>query len=116
MFITIFHSSSFALAAATHYTFCNTTQDFTNALRLTPDFAEAHFWRGRVLFDLQVPGFLFGEGFFREIKDVTEAIRLIPNNGRNFRECGLVHLAAGNYDSSIADFAEAVWLNSGLAV
>jgi tetratricopeptide (TPR) repeat protein len=75
-------------------------REFTEAIRLKPDYAEAHFDRG---------------GIHCDNRDYTEAIQLKPNFTEAYFNRGIAYDDNGDYDKAIADCAETIWLKPDFA-
>ena len=73
--------------------------DFSEAIRLKPDFDTAFNNRGNAY---------YGKGIFdRAIKDYDEAIHLNPDNGQTFANRGLTYEKKGVPTQSLLDFKRA---------
>ena len=73
--------------------------DFSEAIRLKPDFAEAFNNRGNIY---------YGKGQFdRAIKDYDKAIHLKPEDGQIFADRGLAYEKKGAPDQALRDFTRA---------
>src|SRR5579864_8294885 len=72
--------------------------DYTEAIRLDPDYADAYHERGAVRY--------MQDDFDGAIQDQTEALRLKPDNVDAYAIRGYAHEAAGNYESAIQDYNE----------
>jgi len=77
-------------------------QDYSEAIRLKPDYAIAFLSRGTAR---RVKGDLDGA-----VQDDTEAIRLKPDDAVSFGERGIARRAKGDPDGAIQDFSEAIRL------
>lgn len=75
-------------------------RDFTQAIRLNPDFTEAYLFRGMVYR-------LKGGHEAKSIQDFTAAIRLKPDFAEAYNWRGILYLKTGDYDRAIADLKEA---------
>jgi regulator of sirC expression with transglutaminase-like and TPR domain len=82
-------------------------REFTEAIRLNPNNAEAYYYRG----------FVYGmnNDYERAIADFTQAIRLNPNNAEAYNYRGFSYGMKDDYKSAIADFTQAIRLNSNYA-
>ncbi len=78
--------------------------DYTEAVRLAPNFTAAFGNRGIA--------YLTKGQYDRAIADYTEAIRLMPDFALAFINRGKVYLSKGQYDRAIADFDQAMRLTS----
>jgi tetratricopeptide (TPR) repeat protein len=77
--------------------------DYTQAIRLDPDNAEAYAWRGVVY------GLFDNKNCDQAIADCTQAIRLIPNNSLGYLARSIVYqYQVGDLDLAIADFQTAL--------
>ncbi|MFP3043154.1 tetratricopeptide repeat protein [Treponema primitia] len=78
-------------------------REFTEAIRINPNYADAYFLRG----------FAYGSkgDNDRAIADYTEAIRLNPNYTNAYYNRSLAYGAKGDNDRAIADYTEAIRLN-----
>jgi tetratricopeptide (TPR) repeat protein len=76
--------------------------DFTEAIRLNPNYAEAYDNRGIAYRDTQ--------NYDKAISDFTEAIRLNPNYAEAYDNRGIAYRDTQNYDKAISDFTEAIRL------
>jgi len=77
-------------------------EEFSEAIRLDPNFAEAFYYRG-------IAHSRLNTDYINAINDINEAIRLNPNladRGAFFYR-GRAYELAGDYESAIADFIEA---------
>lgn len=78
-------------------------QDFNEAIRLNPSFAEAFNARGHIYFE---------EGDYdRSIEDEDEAIRLLPSYAVAFSNRGMDYYRKGNYERAVREFDEAIRLD-----
>ncbi len=82
-------------------------QDFTKAIKLKPDYAEAFYSRGRT-YDLQ------GE-HDRAIQDFTKAIELKPDYAEAYHIRGLAYHSQGEHGRAIQDSTKAIELNPDYA-
>jgi tetratricopeptide (TPR) repeat protein len=111
--------------------------DFTEAIRLKPNYAEAYDLRGRAYvfkgdYDIAISDFneairlkpkytsaYLGRGmayqdkkdYDRAISDYTQAIRLDPKYTSAYFWRGMAYFLKGDYDKAISDFNEAIRLN-----
>jgi tetratricopeptide (TPR) repeat protein len=82
--------------------------DFTQAIRLNPDYAKAYLERGNA-YD--------GKGDYdRAIADYTQAIRLDPDDAEAYNDRGIAYRNKGDYDRAIADFTQAIRLDPDYAL
>ena len=70
--------------------------DFTQAIKLNPNYADAYVDRGQVYY--------VKDDYDRAIADFTQAIRLVPNYDAAYYMRGLIYMEKRNYDRAIADF------------
>jgi lipoprotein NlpI len=77
--------------------------DYTEAIRLNPQDAQAFYNRG--------VAWHFKKDYDRAIADYTEAIRLNPQLVKVFNDRGVAWSDKKNYDRAIADYTEAIRLN-----
>ena len=77
--------------------------DYNEAIRLNPKFANAYGGRGTA--------FLTKGDNDRAITDYNEAIRLEPKNARAYNARGNAYQAKADYDRAIADYNEAIRLD-----
>ena len=89
--------------------------DFTEAIRLDPDFVgaykvrgDAHSYRGRAYGNV-------GD-YEQAIADYTEVIRLDPDNAVAYHNRGYAYREMGEYEQAIADYTEAIRLDPDNAV
>ena len=82
--------------------------DFTEAIRLDPEFAEAYCGRGISYRNK-------GE-YDKAIADYTEAIRLDPKLADAYCSRGIAYEQKGEIDSAIGDYMEAIRLNPKNAI
>jgi tetratricopeptide (TPR) repeat protein len=81
--------------------------DYTEALRLNPNDAEAYLNRGNAYAD-------HGE-IDKAIADYTEALRLNPNYADAYYNRGNAYAGHGEIDKAIADYTEALRIDPGYA-
>jgi tetratricopeptide (TPR) repeat protein len=74
--------------------------EFTEAIRIDPNYAEAYYWRGLVHENK-------GD-YDREIADATQALRINPDYAGAYRLRGYAYLQKGDYDRAIADYTQAI--------
>jgi tetratricopeptide (TPR) repeat protein len=83
-------------------------EDFTTAIRLDPNFAEAYNTR------VWTYAYYLKKDFNRAISDANQALKLNPNNASYLDTRGWAYLGNGDYDRAIADFEMALKINSNL--
>lgn len=76
--------------------------EFSEAIRLRPDYATAYFNRA----DVYRTKNMYDEA----IADYGQIIKLLPGDARAYLERGTVHSYKSNYDSAIPDFTRAIEL------
>src|SRR6201984_2559686 len=81
--------------------------DYTQAARLKPDYADAHYNRGNAYDDL--------EQYDKAIADYTEVIRLKPDYAGAYYNRGNAYVGLKQYDKGVADYAEATRLKPDYA-
>ena len=109
--------------------------DFTEAIRLDPNMFGAYTLRGRALFagvsQVSSVGYNFSgltttstEGqvsaeqariYDRAIEDLTQAIRLAPDNAQTYIERGVAYMENGDNDRAIEDYNQAIRLSPNYA-
>jgi tetratricopeptide (TPR) repeat protein len=77
-------------------------KDYTEAIRLKPDFVKAYFGRGKAYRDLAKNP--------EAIADYTETIRLQPDDAEAFNKRAEAYFSEGQYDKAIADCSEVIRL------
>jgi lipoprotein NlpI len=82
--------------------------DYTEAIRLNPQYASAFYYRGNA--------WRYKDNFERAIADYNEAIRLNPQDVLAFRTRGSAWRSKGDYNRAIADFTDAIRLDPRDAV
>jgi lipoprotein NlpI len=83
------------------------TDDFTEAIRVDPNYADAFYHRGEA--------WLNARDFDRAIADYNEAIRLDPKHAKAFNGRGVAWWRKGNLDRAIADYGDAIRLDPNYA-
>jgi tetratricopeptide (TPR) repeat protein len=81
--------------------------DYTQAIRLDPDFADAYFWRAAAYDEKS--------DWDRAIDDYTQAIRLDPNDKYAYNRRGRTYGNKGNYNNAIDDYTQAIRLDPNFA-
>lgn len=81
--------------------------DYTEAIRLNPQFADAYYNRGLT--------WKAKEDIDKAIADYSEAIRLNPQLANAYYSRSVAHTTKGNVDGAIADSSEVIRLNPQLA-
>jgi tetratricopeptide (TPR) repeat protein len=76
--------------------------DFTQTIKLYPNFAEAYNNRGLI--------YLTTGKYDQAIADFTQAIKLHPNFAEAHNNRGIIYLTTGKYDQAIADFNQTLKL------
>jgi Tfp pilus assembly protein PilF len=77
--------------------------DYTEAIRLKPDYADAYFKRGNAYYDKKE--------YDKAISDFTEAIRLKPDYADAYFKRGNAYYDKKEYDKAISDYTEAIRLD-----
>ena len=83
-------------------------EDFNEAIRLNPNYAEAYYYRGEAKRRL--------EDYQGAIEDYTEAIRFNPNYAEAYYYRGLAKLELGEHKEAIQDYDKAIELNPNYAL
>ena len=73
--------------------------DYTEAIRIDPDDADAYYNRGEAYFYL--------EEYDKSISDCTEAIRIKPDYAEAYDTRGLAYRLKGESEKAMADYTEA---------
>jgi tetratricopeptide (TPR) repeat protein len=115
--------------------------EYTEAIRLNPNYAEAYFRRGyvyddkddldRAIADLtqairinsnyfdayRIRGFVYGRKMDREraVADYTQAIRINPDHAEVYNSRGIHYENMKDYDRAIADYTQAIRINPNYA-
>jgi tetratricopeptide (TPR) repeat protein len=77
--------------------------NWTLAIRLAPNYANAYYNRGVVY---------AGKGDYnRAIADLNHAVRLSPNDAKAYHTRGIIHADKGDYEQAITDWARAIRLD-----
>ncbi|MDQ3704106.1 MAG: tetratricopeptide repeat protein [Chloroflexota bacterium] len=76
--------------------------EFSEAIRLKPDYAAAYLNRGAV--------YRSQEKYAESLADFSRAIELVPGNGASYLERGTTYMYANNNDSAISDFTRVIEL------
>ena len=108
---------SFSIFAETYFIWGNTKSeqgdhssainDYTQAIRLKPDYADAYYTLGVAKATL--------EQYKEAMADFDTAIRLKPDYVQAYLNRGFVKLESGQYDTAIADFDTAIGLKPDFA-
>jgi tetratricopeptide (TPR) repeat protein len=77
--------------------YCYAIDDFTRAITLDPDYAEAYYNRG-VLYWREL------ENYYRSIRDLTRAIELDPGRAEAIFNRGIAYKLRGDYEQAVTDF------------
>jgi len=77
--------------------------DYTQAIKLNNNFADAYYNRGNAYF--------YKDDYDRAIADYTQVIRLNPNDADAYDNRGNAYCKKGDYDRAIADCTQAIKLN-----
>jgi tetratricopeptide (TPR) repeat protein len=85
--------------------FARAIQDYSHAIKLMPDYADAYSNRGADYNNLG--------RFDLAIRDLSEAIKLEPRESVNFKNRSFSYAKRGDYDRALADLEHAVKLNPG---
>ncbi|NWF91325.1 MAG: tetratricopeptide repeat protein [Syntrophaceae bacterium] len=80
--------------------------DYTQAIKLKPDFAIAYSNRGLA--------YAKSERYDQAILDFTRSIQLDPNNGNTYLKRGNAYFDKGLYDCAILDYSQAISLKPDL--
>jgi len=81
--------------------------DYTEAIRIDPNGANAYYNRGIVYFDKN--------DYDRAVADYTQAIRINSNYADAYNNRGIAYANKYDYDRSIADYTQAIRLNPNYA-
>ncbi|MFP3042886.1 tetratricopeptide repeat protein [Treponema primitia] len=90
-------------AARTRRDFDTAIREYTEAIRINPNYAEAYIVRGNAYNDKR--------DYERAIADCTEAIRIDPTLGSAYIIRGVVYNNKRDYDQAIKDFTDGIRLN-----
>jgi tetratricopeptide (TPR) repeat protein len=82
----------------------NAISDFSNSIRLDPNYAPAYYYRGRTYATQGELG--------KAISDYNEVIRLDPNDADAYYYRGRAYADEGEFDRAISDYNEAIRLDS----
>ena len=74
--------------------------DFSQAIRLKPQYVEAYYNRGNACLDLK--------RYEQAISDYSEAIRLKPEFAAAYYQRGVIYDDLGDSEKALADFTEAI--------
>ena len=83
-------------------------EDYTEAIRLYPNYDKAFYNRGIA--------YRRKGDHDRAIKDYSEAIRINPNYDKAFNNRGLIHSRKGAHDRAIEDYTAAIRINPNYAL
>ncbi|MDH3443035.1 MAG: tetratricopeptide repeat protein, partial [Deltaproteobacteria bacterium] len=83
-------------------------EDYTQAIRLYPNYDKAFYNRGNA--------YNKKGDHERAIKDYSEAIRINPNYDKAFNNRGLIHSRKGAHDRAIEDYTAAIRINPNYAL
>jgi tetratricopeptide (TPR) repeat protein len=83
-------------------------EDFTEAIRLDPNYADAYAFRGEAYF--------LKKDYDRAITDFTQAIRIDPNHAIAYNDRGTAYTSKKEYNRAIADFETALKINPNLTL
>jgi hypothetical protein len=83
-------------AAYTQKNYDMAITEFTEAIRLNPNYELAYYFRAET--------YVYKEDYDKALADFTQAIRLSPNDTDNYNERGYVYIIRNEYDRAIADF------------
>jgi tetratricopeptide (TPR) repeat protein/serine/threonine protein kinase len=81
--------------------------DYTEAIRLKPDYAEAYNGRGQAYFKLQQ--------FDKAISDYGDAIRIKPDFAEAYSNRGFTYTRIGQFEKALADCNEAIRIKPDFA-
>jgi tetratricopeptide (TPR) repeat protein len=77
--------------------------DFTQALKLDPNYVEAYYNRGNVYYELK--------NYQRAFADYNQALKLNPNDAKAYNNRGNAYSGLKDYQREIADYNQALKLN-----
>jgi tetratricopeptide (TPR) repeat protein len=81
--------------------------DFTNAIRLKPDFKKAYYFRASA--------YMHNNEYNKALLDITKAIRLDSLDADYFNLRGLVYLKLNNQGEALESFNKAIIINPSFA-
>ena len=81
--------------------------DYTEAIRLKPDYADAHYNRGNAYYYLQQ--------YDEAVADYSEVIRLKPDYADAYYNRGDAYVGLQQYDKAVADYSEVIRLKPDYA-
>src|SRR5215469_116981 len=81
--------------------------DYTEAIRLNPDYAEAYNGRGQAYFKLRQ--------FDKAISDYGDAIRIKPDFAEAYSNRGFTYTRLGQFEKALADCSEAIRIKPDFA-
>jgi tetratricopeptide (TPR) repeat protein len=80
---------------------------FTQAIKLDPNYTDAYNNRGNAYYDL--------DDYDKAIADYAQAIKIDPGDADAYNNRGIAYHNLGDYDKAIADYAQAIKLDPNLA-
>ena len=88
---------NFAIALAMSGDYSRGIAEFTRAITIKPDYANAHFNRAELFFEI--------EEYSKAFEDYSEAIRLNPNDAQFYNSRGHCAFMMEDFDSAISDYS-----------
>jgi len=82
-------------------------EDYSEAIRLQPDYTEAYYNRGTV--------YIESGQYQKAVRDYTEAIRIKPDYTQAYFNRGMAYSRIGRYQAAIGDYTEAIRLKPDYA-
>jgi len=82
-------------------------EDYSEAIRLQPDYAEAYYNRGTV--------YIESGQYQKAVRDYTEAIRIKPDYTQAYFNRGMAYSRIGRYQAAIGNYTEAIRLKPDYA-
>lgn len=107
-------SSDYMLRGIEHFysyddsSYIDADEDFTNAIKLNPDYADAYYWRA-LNYWLTLPSTPIEIN--RVIRDVNKAIVLNPRFSSAYVLRGDIRFEVKDYDKAVKDYAKAIELD-----